>query len=180
MTSKPIEDPLFHQRYRFRRDGDVLRIEIQTEPGGGVLAEHVHPRLEERYEVLGGEVTFRVDGKPVVAGPGKKLVVPPGVRHSFENTGAETSHVEVEAEPALRLRESIEEGAWLMQAERFSADGQPRSLRALIEAAALAHRYRETVVLSSPPPFVQRLLFPPLARFSSRTTNAKESAGGSA
>jgi mannose-6-phosphate isomerase-like protein (cupin superfamily) len=180
MNSDFIADPVFRQRYRFRRDGDVLRIEIRTEPGGGVLADHVHPRLEERYEVLEGEVTFRVAGEPVVAAPGQKLVVPPGARHSFQNTGAETSHVEVEAEPALRLRESIEEGASLMQAERFSADGQPRSLRALIEAAALAHRYRETVILSSPPPFVQRLLFPPLARFSSRTANAPESAGGSA
>jgi mannose-6-phosphate isomerase-like protein (cupin superfamily) len=180
MNSDFIEDPVFRQRYRFRRNGDVLRIEIQTEPGGGVLAEHVHPRLEERYEVLEGEVTFQVDGKPVVAGPGEKLVVPVGARHSFQNTGAETSHVEVEAEPALCLRESIEEGASLMQAERFSADGRPRSLRALIEAAALAHRYRETVVLCSPPRFVQRLLFPLLARFSSGATNAPESPGGSA
>jgi hypothetical protein len=33
--------------------------------------------------------------------------------------------------------------------------------------AALAHRYRETVILSSPPPLVQRLVFPLLARFAS-------------
>jgi hypothetical protein len=33
MTSEPINDPLFHQRYGFSRDGDVLRVEIWTEPG---------------------------------------------------------------------------------------------------------------------------------------------------
>jgi mannose-6-phosphate isomerase-like protein (cupin superfamily) len=168
MDTEFIEDPLFRQRYRFGRDGDVLRIEIRTDPGGGVLADHIHPKLEERYEVLEGEVTFQVDGKPVVAGPGAKVVVAPGVRHSFENTGSGTARLEVEAEPALRLRESIEEGAYLTQAEKFTAAGKPRSLRALVEAAALARRYPETVVLTSPPPAVQRVVFPLLARLASR------------
>jgi mannose-6-phosphate isomerase-like protein (cupin superfamily) len=167
MDSEFVDDPLFRQRYLFSRDGDVLRIDIRTEPGGGVLAEHVHPRLEERYHLLTGEVTFRVDGKPVVAGPGAQLVVPAGVRHSFRNTGTDTAHLEVEADPALQLRESIEEGASLARTERFTAAGRPRSLRALIEGAALARRYRDTVVLSSPPPVVQRMLFPLLARFAS-------------
>jgi hypothetical protein len=144
----------------------VLRIEIHTEPGGGVLTDHVHPQLEERYEVLRGEVTFRVDREPVVAGAGAKVVVAPGVRHSFQNTGTDTAHLEVEAEPALRLRESIEAGAALTRAESFTPSGKPRSLRALSEGAALALRYRETVVLSSPPPAVQRLLFPLLAGFA--------------
>jgi quercetin dioxygenase-like cupin family protein len=167
MSSDIVEDPLFHQRYRFSRDGDVLRVEIWTEPGGGVLAEHVHPQLEERYEVLEGEVTFSVDRERLRAGPGERLVVAPGVRHSFENTGADTAHLLVEAEPALQLRESIEDGAALARTGAFAASGAPRSLRALLEGAAFAQRYRETVVLSSPPRAVQRLLFPLLARFAS-------------
>jgi mannose-6-phosphate isomerase-like protein (cupin superfamily) len=69
-TSQLIEDPLFCQRYDFTRDDDLLRVEIWTDPGGGVLAEHVHPKLEERYEVLAGEVTFHVDGKPRRGGIG--------------------------------------------------------------------------------------------------------------
>jgi mannose-6-phosphate isomerase-like protein (cupin superfamily) len=167
MPGEFIDDPLFRQRYRFSRDGDVLHVEIHTEPGGGVLAEHVHPQLEERYEVVEGEVRFRVDGTPKLLGPGDRLVVPAGVRHSFQNSGDETAQLIVEAEPALRLRESIEEGAALARAEKFSPSGVPRSLRALCAAAALAQRYRETVVLTSPPPAVQRLLFPLLARFAS-------------
>jgi mannose-6-phosphate isomerase-like protein (cupin superfamily) len=168
MDNHFIDDPLFRQRYRFGREGDILRIEIRTEPGGGVLAEHLHPKLEERYQVHGGEVTFRVDGKAVVVGAGGKAVVAPGVRHSFQNTGTDTAHLEVEVEPALRLRESIEEGAALARTEKLTATGKPRSLRALIEGAALARRYREAVILSSPPRAVQRLLFPLLAAFASR------------
>src|SRR5215218_1987872 len=57
--------------------------------------------------------------------------------------------------------------AALARAEKFTAAGTPRSLRALIEGAALAQRYRETVILASPPRVVQRLLFPLLAGFAS-------------
>jgi hypothetical protein len=38
----------------------------------------------------------------------------------------------------------------------------------------MADRYRETTVLSSPPPFIQRLLFPPLARLHRRRTRGSE------
>jgi hypothetical protein len=54
----------------------------------------------------------------------------------------------------------------LAETVKLTASGKPRGLRALIEAAALANRYRENVVLSSPPPAMQRLLFPLLARFA--------------
>jgi mannose-6-phosphate isomerase-like protein (cupin superfamily) len=164
--SELLDDPLFRQRYRFSRSGDVLRIEIWTEPGGGVLAEHLHPKLEERWGVLEGEVTFRLNRKPRRAGAGERLVVPAGVRHSFQNTGQGIANLVVEAEPALQLRESIEEGIRLAQSGKLTAGGKPRGLRGLIEAAAVAHRYRETVILSSPPPPLQRLLFPLLARFA--------------
>jgi mannose-6-phosphate isomerase-like protein (cupin superfamily) len=166
MTSELLDDPLFRQRYGFTREGDVLRVEIWTEPGGGVLAEHVHPKLEERYEVVEGEVTFHLDRRPRRAGPGERLVVPAGVRHSFQNTGEGIAHLVVEAEPALQLRESIEDGVRLGETGKLTAGGKPRGLRGLIEAAAVAHRYRATVVLSSPPPVMQRLLFPLLARFA--------------
>jgi quercetin dioxygenase-like cupin family protein len=170
MTSELINDPLFRQRYGFSREGEVLRVEIWTEPGGGVLAEHVHPKLEERYQVLEGEVTFRMDRKQRRAGPGERLVVPAGVRHSFQNTGEGIAHLLVEADPALQLRESIEDGVRLGETGKLTAGGKPRGLRGLIEAAALAHRYRETVVLSSPPRVLQRLLFPLLARFAETTS----------
>lgn len=112
-------------------------------------------------------MTVRLDRKPRRAGAGERLVVAAGVRHSFQNTGEGIAHLVVEADPAMQLRESIEDGVALVKTEKFTKSGKPRGLRALIEAAALAHRYRETVVLTSPAPTVQRLLFPVLARFAS-------------
>jgi mannose-6-phosphate isomerase-like protein (cupin superfamily) len=163
MEAKRVDDPVFKQSYAFSRDGETLRIEMWTEPGGGVRAEHVHPVLEERYEVLEGEITINLDGESKRLGPGERAVVPPGARHSFENTGEQPAHLVAEAEPAQELQESIEAGARLARSERFSDRGSPQSLRALVEGAALAKRYRKTVVLSSPPRLVQRILFPPLS-----------------
>jgi quercetin dioxygenase-like cupin family protein len=165
MTDQLVHDQLFQQRYRFARRGKVLRIEIWSDPGGGVLAEHFHPTLEERYEVLEGELTFHLDGHAQVLRRGDRVVVPSGARHRFENTGSGESHIRVEVEPAELLQESIEEGAALGRRADISAEGKPKSMSALVAAAALAHRYRKTVVLTSPPPLVQRLLFPILARF---------------
>ena len=51
-----------------------------TRPGSRAL-EHVHPGMEERWEVLGGRAAFRVDGVEVEGGPGTVVVAPPGRRH---------------------------------------------------------------------------------------------------
>ena len=158
-----VEDPLFHQRYAFHRNGDVLRVEMWTEPGGGVTMPHVHPRLEERYEVLEGEITFTVGRRKRVARAGERLVVAPGTRHAFRNTGADVAHLVAEAEPALTLQESIEEGAAMARAGLLTKGGRPKGWRAMREAAAFSLRHRETTVLLSPPPFLQRLLSPLIA-----------------
>jgi mannose-6-phosphate isomerase-like protein (cupin superfamily) len=87
MTENLVHDQLFRQRYRFARQGEVLRIDIWSDPGGGVLAEHFHPTLEERYEVLEGELTVHVDGRAQVLGPGERAVVPPRCQAPFREHG---------------------------------------------------------------------------------------------
>jgi mannose-6-phosphate isomerase-like protein (cupin superfamily) len=117
MAAEHVEDPVLRQRYRFTREGEILRVEVWAEPGSTV-PDHFHPRLEERWEVVEGEVTFRVDGSERPAGPGDRLVAPVGVRHSFENTGSQPAYLRVEVEPALMLREFLEEGAPLARLAR--------------------------------------------------------------
>ena len=169
MAEELVEDPLFHQRYRMSRNGDALRIEIWTDPGGGVTVEHLHPHSEERFEVYEGEVTFKVEGQERKLGPGETIAALPGVRHAYQNTGDGQAHLAAEAEPALDLQQSIEEAAAMAREGKFTPSGRPKP-GAVLEAAEFAHRYRETTVLLSPPPFVQRVLFPPLAWLHRRRT----------
>ncbi|MGH2985271.1 MAG: cupin domain-containing protein [Solirubrobacterales bacterium] len=136
---------------------------METQPGGGVLSEHIHPGLQERYRILEGELTFEINGQERPAVPGDELVVEPGTRHRFENSGPGPSLLLVEARPPMRLQESIEEGARMTAGGRVTAGGRPKTLAALLQAADFSLRYRDTVVLTSPPPTLQGVLFGPLA-----------------
>jgi hypothetical protein len=95
-------------------------------------------------------------------------VATPGVRHSFENTGETEAYLRVEAEPALDLQAFLEEAAALAQAGRYTRKGMPRGFRGIVEGAAFAERYKETTVTAFPPPAIQRILLPPLARLAGR------------
>ena len=57
-----VHDPVLRQRLQLqpdhRPDGEeVLHVEIWVDPGGGVTP-HVHPAMEERFEVLAGSPSF--------------------------------------------------------------------------------------------------------------------------
>jgi mannose-6-phosphate isomerase-like protein (cupin superfamily) len=160
-----VDDPVFGQRYRFERIGDVLRIEFWVDPEGGVTP-HMHPRMEERFEVLEGNPRFLSGRKWKTARPGDVVTVPPGVRHAYRNAGVEVAHVVCEARPASVLQEFIEDVAALSRAGKLTSRGLPKP-SAFLQGAVLANHYRDTVVLGfppMPPRLLQRLLFPPLAR----------------
>jgi quercetin dioxygenase-like cupin family protein len=162
-----VEDPVLRQRYRLTREGDVLRNEVWAEPGSGV-PEHFHPPIEERFEVLEGEFTFKVNGKKQKASPGDRLVVERGVRHAFENTGKGVGHLVAEIEPALNVQDFFEESAALARAGKYTRRGLPKGLGAALELADFADRYRDIFVPTSPPPALQRIMLPPLARLQRR------------
>jgi hypothetical protein len=167
MTSELVEDPILRQRYRFTREGDVLWVEIWADPGASA-PEHFHPVQREDWELLEGEAEFRIDGRTRSASPGERLAVEPGVRHAFENVGQGVARLRARVEPALDLQEFLTEGAALNASGRFTRGGLPKGPRALLEGADFTERYRATIVLTSPPVAVQRLVVPPLARLARR------------
>jgi quercetin dioxygenase-like cupin family protein len=171
MEHELIEDPVFRYRIHLSRDGEVLRGEFWVEPGGGGLIEHIHPPVEERFEVLEGEVTYHADGRKGKASAGERFTVGAGVRHRFMNTGPGVAHLIVEMEPALDMQEIFEEVAALARAgkwTRLGKRGLPKGPRALLDMADFLDRHSETFVLTSPPRFLQRTAVPPLARFARR------------
>ena len=162
-----IVDPVRRQRYTFSREGDRLRFEVAIGPGGDV-PHHLHPAQEESWEVVRGKVRFRLGERWVVVGPGEKLAAAPGVPHAFENVGREEAFLRAEVSPALDLQDFLEEAAALARAGKFTRRGAPTSLRAALELVELADHYRGVVVMAQPPPALQRLIFPTLARLGRR------------
>jgi quercetin dioxygenase-like cupin family protein len=170
-----VEDPALRQRLSFTRtvdeNGDpVLNVEFWVDPGGGV-PPHVHPVVEERFEVLAGRPSFLADKQWQTAAPGETVVVPPGTRHAYRNNGEEVAHVICHARPPSTLQEFLEDAAALGRAGKLTRHALPKSPSALLEAAVMAHAYRDMVVLGFPPlppPAIQRLVIPPLARLGER------------
>lgn len=179
MRGMIVEDPALRQRYSFQRStdaggGEVLHVETWVDPGGGVTP-HVHPAMEERFHVLAGRPSFLASKEWRTAAAGDEVVVPAGVRHAYRNEGGEVAHFRCDVRPPSSLQAFLEEVAQLSQAGLISRRGLPKSPRALLQAAALAERHRDMVVLlfpPMPPPFVQRLVFPPLARLARRRAGA--------
>jgi quercetin dioxygenase-like cupin family protein len=163
----PVEivDPVRRQRMSLVSQDDVLHAEIWTEPGGDVPA-HYHPSLTERFEVVSGEVEFRIGKTKRRAGPGDRLVAEPGVVHAFKNPGEVAALVRVEVQPALRLQGFLEEAAALARQGKYTQRGVPRGLRAAAELAELMERYSDVTVMAFPPRPLQRLLLSPLARLA--------------
>jgi len=175
MNQDVFDDPVLRQRFRFSRAADeegaeVLHVDTWVDPGGGVTP-HVHPAMEERFEVLEGQLSFLSGRKWQTASAGETVVVPPGVRHAYRNRGEETAHMTCHARPPSTLQEFLEDTVALSRAGKITRQGIPKSLSGLLAGAVLAERYRDMVVLGFPPlppPFLQRALFPALARLGER------------
>jgi quercetin dioxygenase-like cupin family protein len=143
-----IEDPVMKQRLGFRpaEDGAAVLVEMWVEPGGGVPA-HVHPSMEERFEVISGELSFLSGRKWQTAAAGETVVVPAGTRHAYRNSGAELAHGVCRASPPQSLQEFLEEAAAMARQGRLTRQGLPKSPGALVQALRLALRHRKMVVM---------------------------------
>ena len=146
-----VIDPVRRQRYRFSRDGEDLLAEVETDPGGDV-PEHIHPHQVEIWEVVSGQVTFVIDGRPRRAGPGEKILADAGVRHAFFNDGETAAMLKVRVSPAGELQDFLTQAAQLASAGAFNQRGIPSSPSAALTLVRLVLRYRADIEITSPPP----------------------------
>ncbi len=135
LIEKPpsFENPLSGERITIgapgpQADGSVLEWELVLAPGGRVPSSHAHPRQEESFTVLAGQMRFRVGGRRVIAGPGDTVRVPPGTVHHFANAGRQPARVAVRTIPALSMRELLETAAAMARAQHAAARRLPHPL----------------------------------------------------
>jgi mannose-6-phosphate isomerase-like protein (cupin superfamily) len=150
-SEREIENPITGERIVFRRTaadtaGELLEFDdFWVRPDHHVPA-HVHPAMEERWEVIEGAARFRLDGVDVPAERGDVVVAPPGTAHSTANASGGETHVRIQMRPALRWEEFV---ARLFQAARdgqTNDDGVPNRL---LLAELLREFHRE---IAPPPP----------------------------
>jgi len=152
-----IENPVTGERLVFRKtsaetDGASVLFECFVKPSGFVAAAHVHPYQHERFQILEGSVTFRLNGQEVTAGPGDCIRIPPGMKHQFWNAGDAEARFACEVSPALDFERLIETMFSLAQAGKTNSKGMPNPLR----LAVIARAHFDTVRLPFPPEWMQR------------------------
>jgi hypothetical protein len=164
--SERIHDPIHRVSYAFHREGDVLWVESWLEDGGH-LPEHFHPSLEERWETVEGSARVKLDGvwRDLVPEDGP-VVVAPNVRHELGNQSGRQAHLRTEVIPGGRLDEFLTESARAAREGLYNARNLPTSFRGATWLAEFALRFRDETVMSSPPPAVQRVVLPVMARFA--------------
>jgi quercetin dioxygenase-like cupin family protein len=149
-----------------REDGNLI-INTRVVPGGGP-PPHVHPNGDEAFSIEHGRVRFLVGRRKVIAGPGEDLVVPRGTRHAFKNVGDDDAvfRAVVRPEPSGKGEEFFRETAEAAQRGMYNRYGIPTGVRAALHMMEILSRYQDFVLISNPPPVVQRMLFPLARRYS--------------
>ena len=153
LTNHITGETLVFRTTSAQTDGESVVVEAFVTPNGAVAAAHVHPSQEETFEVIAGEVEFRLDGKKIVARPGDRVVVPAGTPHRFRNAGEETAHFVCEVRPALGFEQLIETMFGLAADDKVNRKGMPNPLR----LAVIARHHFGDVRLPFPPAWLQRL-----------------------
>jgi len=153
-----IENPVTGERLVFHKtsretDGQAVVFETFVRPHGFVAAAHVHPKQEERFEILSGTLGLRMGGEKIVAGPGETVAIPAGTPHRFWNAGDEVARFRCEVRPALQFEQLLETMFALAADGKTNKKGMPNPLR----MAVIARAHFDVVRLPFPPAFVQRL-----------------------
>ena len=133
--------------------------ELLAVVGARVLGEHAHPGMVERFTVLEGELTVRLDGTTTLLPEGATAEIRPGQWHDWWNASDRDIRVLVEVLPGERFLHLIETLFGLAQLGHVNRKGMP----SLLQTVMVGREFSDTIQFRSPPPSVQKALFGVLA-----------------
>jgi quercetin dioxygenase-like cupin family protein len=164
-ASDELVNPVTGLRTVFRKtaqetSGELLQVDWIGEPGWTTGPDHVHPRQEERFEVLSGKLGLRVEGVERVHSVGEVIIAPAGSPHAAWNAGDDEVHVLVDFRPALRTETAFETLAGLARDGKTNKAGVPKNP---LRLALILREFEEEIYFVRPPLAVQRVIFGALA-----------------
>lgn len=156
-SGSTIENPVTGERITFLKtsaetNGELVLLETTVATGGFVAAQHLHPYQSERFEILSGEVEFKLGGEIVEARRGDVVMVKPGAAHQFRNLGSEEVRFLTEVRPALSFETFLETMFGLAADGKTNRQGLPNPFR----LAVIMDRHFDLVRLPFPPAWVQK------------------------
>lgn len=119
------------ERIIFRRTaadtgGEVLEFDNFWTRAGHRAPAHVHPKMDESWEVVSGTPRFRIGDEEIAPGVGDVVVAPAGVAHMGWNAGVDQVFVKVRMRPALRWEEFVETLFSLANSGQTDGSGIPQ------------------------------------------------------
>lgn len=147
-----IENPLTGERIAFlitasESNGELLELDdIWTRPGQRA-APHIHPHMQERWEVISGRAAFQIGEEFYETAPGDVVVADPGVPHLAWNSGKEPTHLRIQLRPALRWELFIERLFELSREAHSSGAPSPSAAR----LGVILREFREEIQLAQLP-----------------------------
>jgi mannose-6-phosphate isomerase-like protein (cupin superfamily) len=158
-----LENPTTGERLVFLQtaaetNGELLEYEIEYVPSGFSARDHLHPRQEERHEVLEGSLGLVVDGRDQRLEPGDAVTVPANTQHRIYKTQDAPIRARFALKPSLDQEVLLETLFGLARDGKVKA-GSP----SLLQLAVIFDEFGELGRPTTPPPVVQKLLFTPLA-----------------
>jgi len=161
-----IHDPVHRVAYGFEPADGHVWVHTWFEPGGS-LPEHFHPSLEEHWQSVDGTLRAKLAGTWRDLRPEDGSVcVGRNVRHALKNESGAQAHGLSKVVPGGRLEEFLTEAARAGRDGLYNARNMPTSWRGAIWIAKFAYRFRDETVMCSPPPALQRIVLPPIARLA--------------
>jgi len=166
---RPLVHPVTGERIVFRKrardtGAEFMEMTLYMAPGGFLAAPHIHPEQEERFEIGGAELIFRVGGVERLHKPGDVVVVPAGTPHAWWNPSQTEAATLIRFTPALDTETFFETFFGLAADRKVNAKGLPGPL----QMAVLARAYRREMRLPPPQGWVLAALAIPMAPIGRR------------
>jgi mannose-6-phosphate isomerase-like protein (cupin superfamily)/uncharacterized protein YndB with AHSA1/START domain len=107
-------------------DASQLSFDVIGRPRGFLIQPHIHPRQEERFEVIAGEMKVKLGRATHDLRAGDRMAVQSGQAHRQMPAGEGPGHVRVTVSPAGRTEEFLRRLADLCAEGQFNKAAFPR------------------------------------------------------
>ena len=159
-----VRDPIHHVSFAFEHGDGHTWVHTWFDDGGH-LPEHFHPSLEEHWEVVEGAARVKLAGAWRDLRPEDGPVrVPANTRHEVKNESGGPIYAKSKVIPGGRLEEFLTEASMAAEEGLYNARNMPTSWKGAMWIAKFAYRFRDETVMCSPPPALQRVVLPLVAR----------------
>jgi quercetin dioxygenase-like cupin family protein len=135
-------------------DAAAIEVEGTWGPGGSPPPKHFHPAQDERFEMLEGTLTARVEDEQRELRAGEVLEIPRGAVHQMWNAGEVPARAKWRTSPAGRTAQWFAEIDALLASGRVGGNGMPGPLA----YGPYLTEYRDVFRLAGPQPVLMPLI----------------------